>query len=225
MTNKEFVSSIKNVAVLNTAYAKGTFGQKWNKTLENQKKKQYPEFYSDSQIEALNKKAKDSVLYVFDCVGLIKGVIWGFPSKIIYKSNGLDDVNDSRIWGDYCIDKSKDFSNIMPGEIVHITGHVGVYIGDGKVIEATNRWTKNVLVSSINKGDKYFRSWAEHGKLKLLNYEGLTTPKEEVYIVKPGDNLSSIAAKYGTTWRRLFQANPNIINPDLIYPGQKIIIK
>lgn len=228
MTNKEFVSSIKNVVVLNTAYAKGTFGQKWNKTLENQKKKQYPEFYTDSQIEALYKKAKDSVLYVFDCVGLIKGIIWGFPSKIEYKSNGLPDVNDAILWRDYCIDKSKDFSNIMPGEIVHIEGHVGIYIGDGKVIESTGRWSKNVLVSSINKGDKYFRSWAEHGKLKLLTYEGLAAPKEEkeaVYTVKPGDNLSSIAAKYGTTWQRLFQANPNIVNSNLIYPGQKIIIK
>lgn len=227
MTNKEFVSFIKNAAVLNTAYAKGTFGQKWNKTLETQKKKQYPEFYSDSQIEALNKKAKDSTLYVFDCVGLIKGIIWGFPSKIVYKSNGLPDVNDADLWRDYCADKSKDFSNIMPGEIVHIPGHVGVYIGDGKVIESTSRWSKNVLVSSINKGDKYYRAWAEHGKLKLLTYEGLAAPQEEkvIYTVKPGDNLSSIAAKYGTTWKRLFQANPDIINPNLIYPGQKIIIK
>ena len=47
---------------------------------------------------------------------------------------------------------------------------------------------------------------------------------EKVYIVKPGDILSSIAAKFGTTYQKIARDN-NISNPDLIYPGQKLIIK
>lgn len=39
------------------------------------------------------------------------------------------------------------------------------------------------------------------------------------YIVKSGDNLSSIAAKYNTTWQALAAAN-GLSNPNLIYPGQ-----
>ena len=47
---------------------------------------------------------------------------------------------------------------------------------------------------------------------------------EKVYIVKPGDILSSIAAKFGTTYQKIARDN-NISDPDLIYPGQKLIIK
>ena len=44
-----------------------------------------------------------------------------------------------------------------------------------------------------------------------------------VYVVQKGDTLSGIASKYGTTYQRLAEIN-NIDNPDLIYPGQKIVI-
>ena len=226
MTNKEFVSQAKTIVNMNTAYGKGTFGQKWTKTLATQKKKQYPEFYTDSVIASLNKKAEVSTLYVFDCVGLVKGIMWGFPN-VKYKTNGLDDVSDQGLWDKYCTNKSKDFSNVIPGEIMHIKGHVGIYIGDGKVIECTNKWSKNILVSSINKGDKYYRAWTEHGKFSLLTYEGLSAPKDEsiIHVVKLGETLSSIAKKYGTTWQRIYALNPQIINPNLIFPGQKLKIK
>lgn len=226
MTNKEFVAKAKTIVNCNTAYGKGTFGQKWTKTLANAKVKQYPDFYTDSVIASLNKKAEGSTLYVFDCVGLIKGIIWEWE-KVKYKSNGLDDVSDQGLWDKYCVNKSSDFSNIIPGEIMHIKGHVGIYIGDGKVIECTNKWSKNVLVSSINKGDKYYRAWSEHGKFNLLTYEGIATPSKEenIHIIKKGETLSSIAKKYNMTWLKLWRLNPHIINPNLIYPGQKLKIK
>lgn len=41
------------------------------------------------------------------------------------------------------------------------------------------------------------------------------------YIVKSGDTLSGIAAKYGTTYQHLAQIN-GISNPNLIYVGQQI---
>lgn len=44
-----------------------------------------------------------------------------------------------------------------------------------------------------------------------------------VYVVKSGDTLSGIAAKYGTTYQKLAEAN-GISNPNLIYPGQEIKI-
>nr|DAM13512.1 MAG TPA: Lysozyme [Caudoviricetes sp.] len=43
------------------------------------------------------------------------------------------------------------------------------------------------------------------------------------YIVKKGDTLSEIAARYNTTVQKLVELN-NISNPSLIYPGQKIKI-
>lgn len=43
------------------------------------------------------------------------------------------------------------------------------------------------------------------------------------YTVKPGDTLSSIAGEYDLlTYRQILHVNRNILNPDLIYPGQVI---
>lgn len=43
------------------------------------------------------------------------------------------------------------------------------------------------------------------------------------YVVQPGDTLSEIAVRYGTTYQQLAALN-NISNPDLIHPGQTIRI-
>lgn len=45
------------------------------------------------------------------------------------------------------------------------------------------------------------------------------TPAAQTYTVKPGDTLSGIAAKYGTTWQALQQIN-GIADANKIYPGQ-----
>jgi LysM repeat protein len=43
------------------------------------------------------------------------------------------------------------------------------------------------------------------------------------YVVKPGDYLKEIAARYGTTWQAIAQLN-GLTNPNYIYPGQKLVI-
>ena len=43
-------------------------------------------------------------------------------------------------------------------------------------------------------------------------------------MVKSGDTLSGIAARYGTTVKQLVAWN-NISNPNLIYPGQKFRVR
>jgi LysM repeat protein len=45
------------------------------------------------------------------------------------------------------------------------------------------------------------------------------TPAGATYTVKPGDTLSAIAAKFGTTYQELAKLN-GIANPNKIYPGQ-----
>jgi LysM repeat protein len=50
-------------------------------------------------------------------------------------------------------------------------------------------------------------------------------PKKEVKVViNQGDNLSKIASAYKTTFKRIYNANPNISDPNLIYPGDSIRI-
>ena len=45
-----------------------------------------------------------------------------------------------------------------------------------------------------------------------------------VYIVVSGDTLSGIAARSGVSLSALLAANPQIKNPNVIYPGDRITI-
>lgn len=52
---------------------------------------------------------------------------------------------------------------------------------------------------------------------------GANKPAARTYTVRAGDNLSAIAARYGTTYQALAAKN-GISNPNLIYPGQVLKI-
>ncbi|MCW2960061.1 MAG: peptidoglycan-binding protein [Thermoleophilia bacterium] len=49
---------------------------------------------------------------------------------------------------------------------------------------------------------------------------------ETQYTVRPGDNLSVIARRYGLTWQQLYAANRAAVgaNPNLIHPGLQLRI-
>ena len=49
-------------------------------------------------------------------------------------------------------------------------------------------------------------------------------PTQVVYTVRAGDTLSGIARKYNTTYQKIAKDN-NIPNPNIIYVGQKLVIK
>ncbi len=63
--------------------------------------------------------------------------------------------------------------------------------------------------------------WMDVDSIRLID------TKETIYVVQKGDNLSSIASKYNTTWQKIYDDNKNIIgsNPNLIKPGQKLVIR
>lgn len=42
--------------------------------------------------------------------------------------------------------------------------------------------------------------------------------------VQPGDTLTSIATEHGTTFNRVYDANPAVTSPDMIMPGQELRI-
>jgi spore coat assembly protein SafA len=49
-------------------------------------------------------------------------------------------------------------------------------------------------------------------------------PPPGTYVVQPGDTLSGIAEMFGVSLAALEAANPQIKNPDLIFPGQVVTI-
>lgn len=61
------------------------------------------------------------------------------------------------------------------------------------------------------------------GQVLTLPGGGKPAPQKRTYTVRSGDNLSAIAARFGTSWQALAQKN-GIANPNLIFPGQVIRI-
>lgn len=55
------------------------------------------------------------------------------------------------------------------------------------------------------------------------NPQNESKPKDVIHVVQSGETLSQIASRYGTTYQQLAKMN-NILNPNLIYPGQSLRI-
>ena len=180
MTGKELAQKCQDVMKYKTCYAKGTFGQCATNAVINAKAKQYPAWYTKKRQASLQALPDDTRL--FDCAGLIKGVIWGFPNTI-YTSNNFKDMNDQMMW-DACTDKSQSFmpSNVHVGELLWMKGHVGIYIGDGKAIECTPSWMNGVQITAVsNMGAKpglNNRRWTGHGKLPGITYTNTSNSNE-----------------------------------------------
>ncbi len=86
---------------------------------------------------------------------MLKGILWGWSEDFnaiyggaTYASNGVPDFGDGNAMS-YCTNVSSDMSNIEVGEWLWMSGHVGIYVGNGNVFECTMAWTKNVLVSKL----------------------------------------------------------------------------
>lgn len=43
-------------------------------------------------------------------------------------------------------------------------------------------------------------------------------------LVQPGNTLSGISAAHGVSWEAVAAANPQLKNPNLIYPGEKLFV-
>lgn len=135
--------------------------------------------------------------FIFDCIGLIKSDLWGFDFNhneyrggAIYQSNGVPDWGANKFFNECCYDISTNMSTTEIGELVWMDGHIGIYIGNLNVIEATSDWDNDVLISHMdydgNRSYNYSNilRWTHHGKCKFIDYG--SKPK---YKYKVGDNV------------------------------------
>ena len=174
MTGQEFAQKCLDLMKYKTVYAKGTFGQCATDAFINSKAKQYPSWYTKSRVTKFKSLPDDTRM--FDCVGMIKAVQWGFPN-VVYASNGLPDVSDQGIW-DMSLDKSKSFTQIQVGELLHMKGHVGIYIGNGRAVECTNSWDAKIMITAVSNlgpiAGLHGRKWEGHAKLPFVTYDAKT---------------------------------------------------
>lgn len=143
-------------------YWYGTFGQPASKGLYHQKKAQYPKQYLwNFSNKMIGKK-------VFDCVGLIKSFLWYDEKTKTIKYDKKTDVSAEGI-KKFCesvqpISKFPKNGNNAKGFLVFKKNHVGVYIGDGYVVEAKGH-NYGVVKTVFSKG-----GWQSFGRLNLINY-------------------------------------------------------
>ena len=249
-TGAQLAAKAKDVALnYKTLYVMGCFGAPMNAT--NKKRYCSNHTYNKAAARQAMINAASADTFGFDCVCLIKGLLWGWcgdKNKVYggagYAVNGVPDIGADSMIG-VCKDVSTDFSKIEVGEAVWCKGHIGIYIGGGLAVECTPAWKNCVQITACNctKSGYSRRNWTKHGKLPYVSYTGASesvnagasttttakpstntgTGSETVYVVKKGDTLSAIARKYGTTYQKLAQYN-GIANPNIISIGQKIRI-
>ena len=102
-----------------------------------------------------------------DCVGLIKGYGWLNPDTmtIEYGTNGMPDLGANQMYYNASVSGTIDTMPDIPGLAVWHDGHIGVYIGDGYVIEAMN--TKKGVVKTKLEG----RGWTHWLQIEYINYD------------------------------------------------------
>lgn len=243
LTNHDLVAFVKGM--VGQPYWYGTCVYRCTEVLRKRKANQYPSHYKSDRTGTYRKHINDKKVCA-DCVGLIKGFFWtnggkkaleaigndkSFPN--MYTGNGMPDRSANGLLK-WC--KSKGCKNgkieTLPnvgGLIVHKSGHVGVYIGDGKVIEARG-FAYGIVETNLH--ERGWTSWTYLPKSILLYKE--ETPSETVpqpsetfttYTVRDGDTLWNIAKRFlgaGVRWTEISELND--LKGSLIRIGQKLKI-
>ncbi len=204
-------------AMLGHPYWYGCYGQISTKKLYKAKKKQYPVQYQ--------WKCPENQLgvRVFDCVGLIKGYLWSDGINSNPKYNASQDVSANGMLAKCKKRGSIDSMPNVPGILVFRPGHVAVYIGGGKVIEAKgHKW--GVVESKLS--ERGFKEW---GYCPWIDYGSAQTDSTsskyfKKYTGKSGsivDALKAVGAESGIAYRKKI-AKKNGIKAYVGTPKQNI---
>ena len=201
-TGKDLAAACLDVASnYKTLYVMGCFGSPM--TASN--KTRYTTNHSYNKKAARTKmiNAASADTFGFDCVNLLKGLLWGWNGDAgqtyggaKYASNGVPDTNaDGMI--QLCKDVSTDFSKIQIGEAVWLKGHIGVYIGDGLAVECTPAWKNCVQVTTVrNLKSGTGHKWTKHGKLPWITYGEETAQKSAETVTAPVQSASKPVTTY-----------------------------
>ena len=144
-------------------YVYGTYGSVLNETLLTSKISQYPDevgSYEDFiRQHWLGKRTAD-------CVGLIKGYSWydTETARIQIGANGMPDISANAMFENASEKGSIDTIPEIPGLAVWHEGHIGIYIGNGEVIQAANT-NDGVIRTPIGQS-----GWTHWMKIPYIQY-------------------------------------------------------
>lgn len=214
-----------------TLYVMGCFGAPM--TAANKKRYTQNHSYNKAadRTKMINAASEDT--FGFDCVNLIKGILWGWCGDKSKSYGGAAYPTASALAAGACPDVGADgmiakcigvsttgWASMIPGEVVWLSGHIGIYIGDGLAVECSPRWANRVQITAVgNIGKKAgynTRTWTKHGKIPWVDYTGAsasgsTAAPEPTRSFKVGD----IVEFTGTT----HYVSANSTSPKSCKPG------
>lgn len=138
-------------------YVWGTFGQTLTESLLESKIRQYPDGVGSYESVIRSKWLGGRTA---DCVGLIKGYGWldTDSMSIRYGTNGMPDIGADAMYRNAAVKGPIGTIPEIPGLAVWKSGHIGVYIGGGEVIEAMST---NYGVVKTQLTDRNWTAWLE----------------------------------------------------------------
>lgn len=202
-TNIGLVAHAKKALAENWKYVYGTIGQVLTASIISQKQLQYP--------DQINKHL--SLIRTFigrrtvDCVNLIKSYLWWNEQKndVVYDIK-YDKYEGTWMSADGAFSKATEKGDIstipeIPGICVRYPGHIGVYIGNGEVIEA--RCTKYGVVKTKLK-DRPWTHWLKYPGIEYVEQDAALTWEQiiEKYTLSPNE------------WKRAINTIVNVVRAD-----------
>ena len=196
MTNLEFVKMLELACDNKSLYVKGGFGAPAGYGDNRQK---YIDLYSYNTKRAAKINAASDDTFFFDCVCLGKGILWGWYGATgkryggaKYASNGVPDFTATSVpkhcttWSDNMGDELTVGEWLVERDANGTIDHVGYYVGNGYVIEASPRGSDGVQYNPLSA-----RAWCGHGRIKYLDY---VEERKSRYIIVLTDSYDTESA-------------------------------
>ncbi len=155
-----------------TKYMFGALMEPITEELIDRVTSRYPSHYPPERVEEL-RACIGTECYGTDCSGLIKSYYWGGIGSEEYDEG--TDWNSGKLL--YCSAKIGGMKTLpeLPGVCLYMPGHVGIYMGGGKVIQSTHSDKYGDGVVCANLEDQ---AWTRWFLCPLIEYPELPKPAE-----------------------------------------------